>query len=151
MSKGIKNYTSSVPVERTILYIEQELSKIGVESIQKQYDGGKPVALSFSILIPFLATFRLPVNIVEARSALCKISQYRNKGKDWIQAQAERTAWRIMLNWIEVQVAMVQLGQAEALEVFMPYAQIKSRDEKSRTVFQIVKERGNFLSLEAPK
>jgi hypothetical protein len=36
--------------------------------------------------------------------------------------QAERIAWRIMLRWVESQMAMVESNLAEMGQVFLPYA-----------------------------
>lgn len=47
--------------------------------------------------------------------------QQRNGTKQRIQEQAERTAWKLVQDWIEVQVSMIVMKQAESLEVFMPY------------------------------
>lgn len=44
---SLKNYTSSVPVERTISRIEQVLAKAGAGGIMKDYDCGGLVALAF--------------------------------------------------------------------------------------------------------
>lgn len=121
MSKKIKNYTSSVPVERTISLIEQELIKIGVSHIEKNYENGVPKGIVFSITMPQKISFRIPANIEAAFEAIKTIPEYKAKSKDWLRAQANRTAWRIVYNWIEIQVAMVQLKQADAMQVFLPY------------------------------
>lgn len=121
MSKKIKNYTSSVPVERTIATIEAELIKIGVSHIEKSYVDGVPKSIIFSITLKQKISFQIPANADAAFDALKTIPEYKHKPKLWLQAQAARTAWRIVLNWVEVQVAMVQLNQADAMQVFLPY------------------------------
>jgi hypothetical protein len=121
MGKNIKNYTSAVPVDRTISCIEQELVKIGVSHIEKSYENGIPVGIIFSVQLPHRIKFRIPVNIDSAFDIIKTIPEYRTKKKDWLKAQACRTAWRIILNWVEVQVAMIQLKQAEAIQIFLPY------------------------------
>jgi hypothetical protein len=36
-------------------------------------------------------------------------------------AQAERTAWRQLLRWVQAQNAMIEVGMAEAGEVYFAY------------------------------
>lgn len=50
----------------------------------------------------------------------------RNRPRKWVEAQSERVAWRIVLNWVEIQAAMIKLKQVDALEIFMPYLLIGS-------------------------
>ncbi len=141
MSKKIKNYTSSVPVERTISYIEQELVKIGVTHIEKNYENGKPIGIIFSIMLPQKLSFMIPANIIAAYEILKTIPEYKSKNKEWLEAQANRTAWKIIFNWVEVQVAMVQLKQADAMEVFLPYV-YNIKDGK--TFYRRLKDNSNF-------
>ena len=137
MSKNIKNYTSSVSVERTISAIEQELVKIGVTHIEKRYENGLPTAIMFSIMFKTeILCFKVPVNPEAAYDIIKSIPGYKSKSKDWLKAQSYRTAWRIVLNWVEVQVAMVQLRQADAMEVFLPYAYDQS---SNTTLFEKLK------------
>lgn len=126
--KSVKNYTSSVPVERTVARIEQTLSSIGVERVVKNYANGSVIGLEFSITIEAgkVLTFRLPVRLENSIVAIRNIPAYKRKPTEWIKAQACRTAWKIMQDWIEIQVTLVQLGQAEALEVFLPFLLTKN-------------------------
>ena len=57
------------------------------------------------------------------------------------RAQAERVAWRQVLRWVEVQVAMIDCGMADPAEVFLPYAITAS----GRTVYQLFAETGTKM------
>lgn len=123
MAKKIKCYTSTVSVERTIASIEQLLVDIGASHIEKQYNKGMPVSIIFSMPSPdnTVISFKLPAHIDEALVIMRTIPEYRNKGPKWIEAQSQRTAWRIVLNWVEAQVAMIQLNQVSPLQLFLPH------------------------------
>jgi hypothetical protein len=138
----IRNYTSSVAADKSILEIERILIEMGARNIAKQYDGfGKVDALSFSIpngegVIPF----QLPVK----RQALIdlfigSIKRPTQTQKEMAKAQADRTAWKNMKEWVHLQATMIKLGQVEFQEVFMPY--IFSM-ERGKTAYQIMQEGG---------
>ena len=55
--------------------------------------------------------------------------------------QAERTAWRNVQNWIMAQMAIVEAGQVQIDEVFLPYL----TDGRGRTLYQLYQ--GGKLSL----
>lgn len=125
----IKNYTSSVPVERTLSVIERELVSIGATSIQKDYKDGQVTAVFFSVNIPSLGTFkyRVPARADSAVKHIASIPQYARKGAEWQAQQAQRTAWRIVHDWIISNCAMIRLEQAEAMQVFLPYVVVDKR------------------------
>lgn len=138
MSK-IKNYTSSVPAERSILNIEKILIEIGATNIAKEYKNGKVESVSFAIqrgegIIPF----KLPAK----REPIAKlfIQDYKRPTKTQIEnsyIQAERTAWKNVKEWVELQATMIRLEQVEFMEVFMPYIY---NLEKRKTVYELAKE-----------
>lgn len=134
----LKNYTSDVPVHITIGRIEQILLKCQVSGIMKEYGpGGKVLALTFSVRFSEDKTVavRLPAKEEECLVALWKeyaagcrtttdgrvVSSYKKKTRDSFRGQAEKTAWKLMQDWVEVQMSMIQLNQADIREVFMAY------------------------------
>ncbi len=137
----LKNYTSNVPVSETIYNIEKVLIRCGVSGIEKQYDSNMKVnAVVFHIQPDPNAprfTIRLPVNKDKALEALWldyvdgdKMNEKgdaihwnnrKKKRKVDFAEQAERTAWKIVQDWVEVQMSMIQTKQADFVEVFMPY------------------------------
>jgi hypothetical protein len=40
------------------------------------------------------------------------------------QEQAKRTAWRIVLRWLQAQFAQIEAGMADLAEIMMPYIQL---------------------------
>ena len=135
----LKNYTSDVPVDRTIARIERTLITCRVSGIMKEYDAAGAVA-AIVFRIPAASsdlTVRLPVDeksaiealwmdyadgekLNAAGTALAWTSRKRKSKADFVE-QGRRTAWKIMQDWVEVQMSMIQMRQAETLEVFLPY------------------------------
>ena len=121
----IKNYTSGVPVDRTLARIETALVKGGASAISKDYHDGQLVALCFSTINPAggqRISVRLPANsegVYNALRAACKRPRADTLAK--LREQAGRTAWKLMQDWVEVQMSLIAMQQAEFLQVFMPY------------------------------
>lgn len=125
----MKNYTSTVPVERTVARIEQILAKAGARNIIKDYEGGELQAITFTLPLPGSDRFtpvRLPANR-DAVEGVLRRKLIRRPTRETlirIHEQAGRTAWRLMLDWLEVQLSLIELQQVEALQVFLPYVWI---------------------------
>jgi hypothetical protein len=120
----IKNYTSSVPVERTIMRIEIALIEGGAIGIQKEYETRSLKAISFSYpsTPERLVSIRLPSDVEAVYEILKKGSKRPRPGTlDALRAQAERTAWKLIQDWILVQMSLIEMRQVEFLQVFLPY------------------------------
>lgn len=161
----LKNYTSDVPANVTVHRIEQVLLKAGVNAIAKEYGPtGNIAAVTFRLPAggtrPALS-IRMPADVEAAQNVLWldyvgddKMNSDGNSiwynarkkklRKDFLE-QGERTAWKLVQDWIEVQVSMIQLQQADPVQVFLPYIW----DGRS-TFFQRLKESG-FKALLPPK
>lgn len=142
---GLKNYTTKIPVEQTIAEIEKILSKHRVTDIWKQYSGdGEITGLNFIVQteagrIPF----KLPVNFMAVQQVL---KNQKNAGKiknvPWgvinDLAQPRRTAWRILKDWLDAQMALIELEMVKIEQVFLPYAY---DPVKEKTLFEILEEK----------
>jgi hypothetical protein len=120
----LKNYTSSVSVERSTAIIESLLVKCGATHTAKFYDGGRLSGFIFQMPVDGRAlTFKLPAD-PQAVLRVMK-SEIKKPHRDTIQrieSQAERTAWKILAEWVHIQITMIQMHQAEAIQIFLPYA-----------------------------
>lgn len=131
MPKGnnILNYTTDVPAGRTLGEIVGLLVAKKASSINTDYDeAGRARALTFVIRIgDNLIPFRMEPNVQGVLRKLPSSSDI---------ARAERVAWRILLRWVEAQMAMVESTQAEMGQVFLPYA-VKPSGETIWQAFQM--------------
>jgi hypothetical protein len=125
---NVKNYTSGVPAETSISRIEQKLAAVGASGIMKLYGLDKRVsALVFQMPHGNRShSIKVPANVEACFQAMWKdyclrTSHPRQATKATLKDQASRTAWKLVQDWIDVQVSMIVMEQAEALEVFLPY------------------------------
>lgn len=143
---NLKNYTSTVPADRSISRIEKRLVESGARHISKVYedDSGKLLAITFQIINPqnsIPLIFKLPAKIDAVEKVL--INQYKRRltttQRKNVADQAERTAWKIISDWVDIQTTMIQLEQAELLEIFLPYYYNPQADQ---TLFEVFKGDG---------
>lgn len=120
---NIKNYTSTVPVERTIARIECVLAKAGACSISKDYQEGQLSAITFKVLLPSRSvSVRLPANHEAVYQTLQKeVIRPRSSTMQKLREQAMRTSWKLMQDWVEVQISLIEMAQADFMQVFLPY------------------------------
>lgn len=137
---NLKNYTSDVPVSRTVARIEEVLAQSGACSVSKEFGpDGSVLALRFELETPNGKNvfIRLPADPDKVFKVLSKEVKKPKAGTmDRIREQSARTAWKLMQDWVEVQVSLIRMEQAEALEVFMPYVLVS----RHQTLFQQLKE-----------
>lgn len=132
---GKLNFTTQIAAEKTIGEIYAILMKAKAQEISFENGNGSTTAVKFCI--KFLENplwFRLAPNVDGVYKAMERDNvqpRYRNK------TQALNTAWRIMKDAIEAQMAIVQSNQGEIAEVFLPYAYDL---ESGRTVFAHFKD-----------
>jgi hypothetical protein len=132
----IKNYTTSVDAAKTCGEISGLLAAKGARRIQMEYDDHhQPIALSFTYAAyGFPVFFQLPCNIDGVEKCLRGQKgvgfQYQNR------EHARKVAWRILKNWVEAQIAIVEAGAAQMVEVFLPYAV----QQDGKTMFELFNE-----------
>ncbi len=138
---NLKNYTSSVPVFRTINNIEQSIASFGATHIAKEYGpNGIVTAVQFMILRDGKShIIKLPANPDAVFLVMRK--QFPSRGIQQLKEQSQRTAWKLMQDWVEVQLSLIQTNQVDALQVFLPYVW-----DGQQTYYEYLKG-GNFKQL----
>ncbi len=135
---AILNYTTTVDAFKTVSEIEYVLVKHGAKSILKNYEGESIVSLSFLIDTEIQEVpIRLPVKIDECLLVLKKEKKEnpRKQIKD-TREQAERVAWRILKDWIEAQMALLDIEMVRIEEIFLPYIELNG----GQTIFEKLQE-----------
>lgn len=140
---AILNYTTTIDAFKTAAEIEHILIKHKAKSIMKNYEGETITGLSFLIdtgtqQIPV----RLPVKIDECLLVLKK--QKKENPKKQIKdtrEQAERVAWRILKDWIEAQMALLDIEMVRFEEIFLPYIETNT----GQTVYERLEEKQFLL------
>lgn len=140
---NIKNYTSGVAAMTTISYIEAYLTESGmVSGITKEIKDGRPVSIFFHTEQNGRTfTVRLPAQVAKVHKFLWQdyITSHSRPKKteaDFLE-QAERTAWKIQQDWVQVQMSLIKLKQADMLQVFMAYVW-----DGEQTFYERLKGRG---------
>jgi len=117
----ILNYTTSIQAQKTAGEIQGILAMKGAHSIAIDYEEGQPAALTFRLNIRGQEiSFRLPCNWRGVEQTMRRDKKCPQRFKN--SEQARRVAWRIVKDWVEAQLAIIESGQAEVAEVFLPYA-----------------------------
>ena len=118
---AILNYTTTIDSEKSIMEIQKCLVKHGAHKIVTDYNNGIPTSVTFCITIEGnVIGFSLPANYAGVLNAMKKDSKVpRSKCTD---EQALKVSWRIIKDWVEAQMAIVECQLAEMSEVFLPYA-----------------------------
>jgi hypothetical protein len=112
--------STTIDPEKTIGEIMSLLSRHNISKIISSYEDGQIVGLMFSISFQETEiSFKLPVRWEPVLIAMKKDKQTPNHL--CTEKQARRVAWRLILRWIEAQLAMAEIGMADIKEVFMPY------------------------------
>lgn len=135
----ILNYTTKIKAEKTAGEIQSILGKAGAQAVMSEYEDGEVTAISFKYAMAGeLLCFRLPINANGVYRALVRTASQRYVNDD----QAKRTAWRVIKDWVEAQMALVEANQADVVEVFLPFMQI----EDGSTLYKRL-ESNNFRGL----
>lgn len=132
---AIKNYTTSVSEEKTVGEIMALLAAKGARQILIDYDEqNRPTGVQFIIAIKQAkddpgvpVPFKLPCNFEGVfRSLAGRYKSHHDKSRfersPESRAQSRRVAWRIIKDWIDSQMALIEAEQATLAQVFMPYA-----------------------------
>lgn len=139
---ALKNYTSQVSAARSIAHIEDMLVAHKATQVLKKYaPGGRIEAIAFIVPIEGVEIpFRLPARVDQCLKVL-KSAVRRPHAETYkrLEQQAERTAWKIVSDWVEAQMAMIDLAQVQLMEVFLPYVY---NHNSGQTYFQTLEARG---------
>jgi len=148
---ALKNYTSEVPASRSISEIQQILIDNGVRKILLHSDNeGLVIGIHFMLQLQSgEISIQLPARVKNVAAILRKQSahsRYIPSNEKKILAQAYRTAWRNIRDWVAAQMALVQIDMAKVEEVFLPYVVM----HEGKTLYEQMSDNG-FKQLSSGK
>ena len=140
------NYTTTIKVEKTASEIVGILAKHRATNIMMDYDGtGNVTGIKWRVdADQGPLGFQLPVNIEAVFQVMTKQGILRSDNQKR-RAQAERTAWRILKDWVEAQMALLETNMVQLEEIFLPYMLTGEQ-----TLYQVLAA-GGFKALPQPR
>lgn len=136
------NYTTSIDPDKTASEIAKCLSSHGAKAILTEYDDNSEYITTLSFKISLDGNdiaFKLPCDWKPVLTILENDNKVpRSK---CTQSQAVRVAWRIIKDWVEAQMALVETKMVTTEQVFLPYAVMKD----GSTLYERVLTDGKFL------
>lgn len=138
---GLLNYTTKVDAARTISEIQARLGKAGARNVTVDYADGLPVALSFAIETPIgLFAYRLPADVDAVQKLLIRqaqTGQLSRTAKFFSKEQAARVGWRIVKDWLEAQLALIETEMVRLEQIMMPFLVM----DTGRTLYEAFRDR----------
>jgi len=125
------NYTTTINATKTAGELQTKLAKAGAHHVAIAYEQGDPVGLTFTIdTLHGVRSFSLPVDAQAVQKVLNRQGvplKYRSI------EQAERVAWRILKDWLEAQLAIIETQMVTLDQVMLPYMV----DNTGQTVYDL--------------
>jgi hypothetical protein len=138
---ALLNYSTSIAPEKTIAEIQAKLAKAGAFQILHEYHKGtgELIGLSFRIETEFgNLAFELPARIDAVEAVLQKQFKRGDVRRGFTKReQAVRVAWRILKDWIEAQLALIETGMVSVEQIFLPFCQ----SANGETLFEAIKRK----------
>ena len=136
---ALKNYTTRVSAERTATQITELLGKHGASKVMHAYDGGRIAGVMFAIETPHGEIgFKMPVDVDRCHAVLLKEKVLPSSKPKAAYEQSRRVAWRLVKDWIEVQLALIETEMVTLDQVMLPYVV----DRNDRTLYEHMLEGG---------
>ena len=124
------NYTTKIDAHKTASQIQEVLRKHGASAVLIEYDNGEIAALSFNAATPHGDVgFRLPVN---AAATLRVLEKSNAPPRLTTKEHAVRVSWRIIKDWVEAQMAILETQMVTLDQIFLPYMV----DPEGRTLYE---------------
>ena len=136
------NYTTGIDADKTAGEIANMLRKAGARAVLTEYDeaGEYVSSLAFSMRIgEHEMKFQLPC---DWQPVLAILENDRKVKRSLVtREQAVRVAWRIVKDWVEAQLAIIETRMVSTETVFLPYAIMRD----GRTLGEHVQSDPRFL------
>ena len=136
----IKNTRSRSP--NVFARIQKILIQHGAREFTFEMDDqGQYAALRFAVEVNGrLLHFRMPANVDKVRKALMQRAKTIAQSNAYAK-NAYQVAWANVRDWLDVQMALVDINMVDLPQVFLPYA----LNEQGKTFYESMQERQFLL------
>ena len=120
----LKNYTTSIDTSKSIAEIIDFIVDVGATDISQSFSNKECVAVRFIINHSGRSiVYKLEANPEAAYAILlAEKKRVNNDVKAKVRKQSFKTSWRILRDWVYAQCALIKLGQATPVQLFLSYA-----------------------------
>jgi len=138
------DYTTKVPVSRTVAQIQAKLVEHGARAVMMQYsDDGRIKALAFKVNMP---KGELPIQLPIDAGATLKVLQGQADNREVprqyaTEEHAYRIAWRNIFHWVSAQMALLETEMVKMEQIFLPYVITGS----GQTLYEVMAEKQFLL------
>jgi hypothetical protein len=132
----LMNYSTTVPVARSVAQIHGLLVEAGARQIGTDYDQtGNPVGVMFVTETPAGPRgFAVPINATRVQAVLER-EKVDRRFRTFEHAQ--RVAWRIVKDWLDAQLAIIRTEMVTLDQVMLPYMKAGPKGE---TVYELLRD-----------
>jgi hypothetical protein len=134
---AILNYTTEISATKTVGEVQALLVRAGARRIMTDYDDeGNPTTITFLIATIWGDRgFILPANIESVYKVLTKqASQKKVAARYATREQASRVGWRIIKDWVEAQLTIIETEMVTLDQVMLPYMTV----DKDTSLYQLM-------------
>lgn len=138
------DYTTKVPVSRTVAQIQAKLVEHGARAVIMEFGAdGRIIALAFNVKMPDgELPIRLPIDAAATFRVLKRQAENREIPSGYARDEhAYRVAWRIIKDWVEAQMSLLETEMVRMEEIFLPYVITPG----GQTIYQVMAGKGFLL------
>jgi hypothetical protein len=120
---SLLNFTTKIPAAKTVSDVTQILVRGGARQIMSEFDSdGNASGVSFSIDTPMgIRGFTLPVHAEPILYLLKEDTNPTIRPHHRTLEHAHNVAWRIIKDWLEAQMALIETEMVTFDQVMLPY------------------------------
>jgi hypothetical protein len=136
----IKNYASKSPANQSINKIQEMLVKHGATGVLFEYEQGTGRILALKFILTINGERKIPFSLPVdwRRFQLVLKAQGISKARD--DDYCYRVAWANVRDWVDSQLAFLELDMVDLPQLFLPYAM-----SGEQTLYEKVQDGGLFL------
>ncbi len=120
--KKIKNYTTDVPAQKTIMEVQNMLLEAGASAIMMESEAGQIKGIFFKMKMNESdVPFKLPAKPEKVYSVLFAGMVNNHRYGESRKEKSTNIAWRIVKDWLAVQLSLIHMEMADPAEIFFPF------------------------------